>query len=52
MQILKFKKDDWKHVGWLFRNMIYQFCIGEWGEAKEAFYWIKIHCIYESNKRK
>jgi hypothetical protein len=50
MQILKFKRDDWKHVWWLFKNMIYQLSIGDFKESKEAWYWIKIHCTYPSNK--
>lgn len=45
-RILSFDKNDWKHVTWLFRNMIKQFIIGDFHEAKEAYYWIKIHLSY------
>ncbi len=50
MQIFKFNKNDWQHVAWLFKNMIKQFFLGDFHEAREAFLWIKIHCIYESKR--
>jgi hypothetical protein len=51
-QIKNFNKDDWKHIWWLFGNMIKQFILGNWNESKDAYYWIKIHCTYESKKVK
>lgn len=51
MRILKFDKNDWKHVTWLFKNMIKQLFKGDFHEAREAFIWIKIHCTYDSKRR-
>lgn len=50
MQIINFDKQDWKHVWWLLKNMIYQFTIGDFEESKEAWYWLKMHCTYPSNR--
>lgn len=45
-----FDKQDWKHVRWLFGNMIKQFIICEYGEAKEAFYFLKLHLTHDSTR--
>ena len=47
-RILGFKLHDWKHVGFLLRNCIRQLFKGEFNEAIDALYWIKIHLSYDS----
>lgn len=49
-RISNFNKDDKKHLWRLFKTMVNQFIIGDFHEAREAFYWIKIHLIYDSKK--
>jgi hypothetical protein len=51
-RILFFKCHDWEHVGWLFGNMIKQFLAGDLRESKESWFWICIHCTYDSKKIK
>jgi hypothetical protein len=51
-KILNFKEDDWNHIGWLFRNMIKQFILGDFHEAREALYFIQIHLSYNSKRIK
>jgi hypothetical protein len=51
-RILNFTKDDWTHLSWLFKNMIEQFLLADFHEAKEAYYWIIIHLSYDSKKIK
>ncbi len=51
-RIANFDKTDWKHIGWLFRNIIKQFFKGEFSESYDAWMWIKIHCSYDSNRLK
>lgn len=43
-------REDFRHVGWLFRNMIRQAWAGDFHEAREAYYWILIHLSYESKR--
>lgn len=50
-RILRFNKKDWKHCLWLFRNMIKQFCLLNFDEADEAWYWLKIHLSYDSHRK-
>lgn len=50
MNILNINKQDWKHISWLFRNMVKQFCIGNVEGVKESWMWIRIHCLYKSRK--
>jgi hypothetical protein len=51
-RIFCFQIHDWKHIGWLTKNMIKQFFIGDTHEAKEAWYFILIHLSYDSKKIK
>lgn len=51
-RILKFKADDWKHIWFLFKNMIVQFLKGDFLEAKDAWYWIRIHVEFDSKRVK
>ena len=50
-RIINFDKEDWKHIWWLFKNMIKQFMLFNFKESHEAFLWIKIHLMYD-NRRK
>jgi hypothetical protein len=49
-RIFNFDKKDWKHVGFLFFNMIKQFFKGDLHESKEACYWLKFHLTYDSKR--
>jgi hypothetical protein len=51
-RIFCFQIQDWQHIGWLTKNMIKQFFIGDMHEAKEAWYFILIHLSYDSKKIK
>lgn len=47
---LNFDRQDWKHMKFLFLNMLKQFFIElNWHEAKEAYIWMKIHLSYDSS---
>ncbi len=49
-RLVNFNKKDWKHVWWLFKNMIKQFFIGDLHESKEAYLFLKIHLSYDSTR--
>jgi len=51
-RIWKYDKNDWKHIGWLFRNMLKQFFFeANPKEAKEAWYWILMHLSNDSERK-
>lgn len=50
-RILKFDKDDWDHVWWLFKNMCRSIWNYDFGEAYESWLWIKIHFQYDHTKK-
>lgn len=41
---------DVKHIMWLFRNGMKQLYKGNFSEAVEAYYWIRIHLKYKSKR--
>ena len=43
---------DVKHIWWLAQNAMKQVCKGNWGEAAEAIYFIRIHLTHDSNLKK
>lgn len=43
---------DVKHIWWLARNAVKQSCKGNWGDAVEAIYLIRVHLKYDSNLKK
>lgn len=49
-RLRSYDEHDWKHVRFLFWNMIKQFIIFEYGEAKDAFYFLKLHLLYDSER--
>lgn len=49
-RIINFDKQDWKHVRFLFFNMIKQFFNGDLQESKEAYYWLKFHFNNDSKR--
>jgi hypothetical protein len=49
-RIIKFDNQDWKHVNFLFVNMIKQFVKGDFNESKEAFYFLRLHFTHDSQK--
>lgn len=50
-RIINFDKQDWKHMRFLFKNMLIQFFVKfDWHETKESYIWMKIHLTYDSTK--
>jgi hypothetical protein len=49
-RILNFDAHDRRHIGFLIRNMFVQFFKGDWAEAKDAAYWIRLHLTYDSER--
>lgn len=47
MMIWIFNWRDTKHVLWLFGNFFKQLFKGDFAEAVDSLYWIKIHFEYE-----
>ena len=43
---------DVKHIWWLARNAVKQFCKGNWNETAEAIYFIRIHLTHDSSLKK
>ncbi|EPH89725.1 hypothetical protein D922_03393 [Enterococcus faecalis 06-MB-DW-09] len=46
-RIFTFDSRDWKHLRFLFKNMIKQLFKGDYAEAYDAWMWIRIHLTYE-----
>jgi hypothetical protein len=42
--------NDIKHMSWLFKTMIISFVKGDFHEAKESYYLMKIHWNYKSKR--
>lgn len=42
---------DCKHMGWLFKQMIKDFLIGNYSGANEAWFLIKLHWNYSSERK-
>lgn len=51
-RLLKFDKQDWKHISFLLKNAIIQLFKGNFNDSIDALYWIKIHLTYDSTKVK
>jgi hypothetical protein len=49
-RILNFDAHDWRHIGFLARNMFVQILKGDWAEAKDATYWIRLHLTHDSER--
>lgn len=47
-RIFSFNKKDWKHIWWLFINMIKQALKFNFSESYEAWLFIKLHFTYDS----
>ena len=50
LKILKFNRDDFKHLFWLTKTCIKRFLKGDNAGAIESIYFIKIHLTYDSKK--
>lgn len=50
-RVLTFNKQDWKHIGFLTKNMFIQFFKGDLAESYEAWMWIKVHFSYDSTRK-
>lgn len=51
IRVCKFDRQDWKHIGFLLKNMLNQLFVKyNWHEAKEAYIFIKIHLSYDSTR--
>lgn len=49
-RILRFNKQDWKHICWLLKNMVKQFFLLNINDAKEAALLVYIHFKYDSER--
>ena len=49
-RIWNFDKQDMKHVGWLFKQLIVSFFKGDLDGVEESWMFIKLHCYYDSKK--
>lgn len=49
-RIVGFRKNDWKHIGFLAKNMFKQILRGNLHEAKEVCVFIKIYTSYDSKR--
>ena len=51
-RIANFDTEDWKHIWWLFKNMLKQFFIEcDFEEAKLAWLFITMHFCYDSHRK-
>lgn len=46
-RILKFNKQDWRHIGWLLKGLIKNFIKCDYHEFMECYYLIKLHMSYD-----
>lgn len=51
-RITSFKNDDWRHIFFLLKNVAKNFFKGDFHEASDALYWIRVHLSFDSNKVK
>lgn len=51
-RLMKFNLNDWRHIVFLLNNAAKNIHKGDYLEAKDALYWIRIHLTYDSNKVK
>ncbi|UYL12624.1 hypothetical protein DUT89_10035 [Bacillus subtilis] len=51
-RIMSFKYDDWRHIFFLLKNVAKNFFKGDFHEASDALYWIRVHLSFDSNKVK
>lgn len=49
-RLRSYDEHDWRHVRFLFKNMFKQLVVGEYGEAKDAFYFLKLHLTHDSER--
>jgi hypothetical protein len=47
-----YKRSDFKHMWWLFKQMIKCGLSGDWEGSKEARTFLKIHLCYNSKRTK
>lgn len=47
-RIMKFQKHDWIHILTLFKSGVINLIKMDFIEAKDSFYWIKVHLSYDS----
>jgi hypothetical protein len=52
VRAVNFKKDDWKHVGWLTGRIFHHLRNKDWNGAVDAWFWIKIHFKYPGKRIK
>lgn len=51
-RLMKFHFNDWRHIVFLLNNASKNIHKGDYLEAKDALYRIRIHLTYDSNKVK
>ena len=51
-RILLFTLDDLRHILFLIKSMFIGFWKGDWNRVVDAYYWIIVHCSYDSKRIK
>lgn len=51
-RIMNFDKKDWKHVSWLFRNMIKDFWLCNFEDSHESWLFLKLHLTHDHTRLK
>ena len=51
-RVLNFDKQDWKHIIFLFTNMIKQWFLMDYNESKDAWIFLKLHFTHDSDRHK
>jgi len=49
-RIRNFDSQDWRHVRSLTANIFVQLLKGDWAEAKDAAYWLRLHFTHDSER--
>jgi hypothetical protein len=49
-RVMKFDKQDWKHVWWLFRLMVKSFFLFRFNDAEEAWIFLKLHFTHDHTR--
>lgn len=51
-RIMNFDKQDWKHVSWLFRNMVKNFWLCKFEDSYELWLFLKLHFTHDHTRLK
>lgn len=49
---MNFDKKDWKHVSWLFKNMVKSFWLCNFEDSYESWLFLKLHFTHDHMRLK